>query len=133
MSTSIRATITSTRTVRGMLVLTMAMNTDTRVITVLKSWGMLWEMSIRRVSVSLVYRLMMSPWVWVSKYFMGRRCIRENRSSRMSLSIPCETFTISQLEVKVVTTPARYISAIVPRALKSPVNTGFSIPSSGVI
>ncbi len=54
-------------------------------------------MSIRRVSVSLVYRLIMSPWVWVSKYFMGRCCIRENRSSLMSFNIPWETFTISQL------------------------------------
>ncbi len=132
-STSIRATITSTSTVSGMLVPTMAMNTDTRVITVLNSWGMLWEISIRRVSVSLVYRLIISPWVWVSKYFIGRCCIWEKRSSLMSFSIPWETFTISQLYVKVVATPIRYISAMVPMAFKRPVNTGVSIASRGSI
>ena len=45
-------------------------------------WGMLWLMSCRRVSTSLVYTDMMSPWAWVSKYLMGRDSILWNRSSR---------------------------------------------------
>ena len=31
------------------------------------SWGMLWLIIWRRVSTSLVYTDMMSPWGWVSK------------------------------------------------------------------
>ena len=57
-------------------------------ITELMTWGMLWLMSWRRVSTSLVYTDMMSPWAWVSKYLMGRDSILWNRSSRRWRRVP---------------------------------------------
>ena len=63
----------------------------------LMSWGMLWLSSCRRVSTSLVYTDMMSPWAWVSKYLMGRDSILWNRSSRRRRRVPWLTLTMMRL------------------------------------
>ncbi len=55
------------RRVRGMLSTIMDTRTLTTVMVQLSSWGMLWLSIWRRVSTSLVYTDMMSPWAWVSK------------------------------------------------------------------
>ena len=73
----------------------------TRVATMVKLelmiWGMLWLNSWRRVSTSLVYTDMMSPWAWVSKYLMGRDSILWNRSSRRWRRVPWLTLTMMRL------------------------------------
>ena len=63
----IRPTMARVRMVKG----TESTIIETNVITIVTeeftNWGMVWEISWRRVSTSLVYRLMMSPWEWESK------------------------------------------------------------------
>ena len=46
------------------------------------------------VSISLVYRLISSPWVWVSKNFSGRLCIRSKRSERILATVFWDTWTM---------------------------------------
>ena len=53
--------------VRGTLSSSMLTSTLTTVTTLEIIWGMDWLIIWRRVSTSLVYRLMMSPWEWLSK------------------------------------------------------------------
>ncbi len=72
-------------------------NTPTMVIAEEISCGMPSLIISRRVSVSLVKRLINSPWVWVSKYLMGKDCIWVNRSVRIFRIAPVEMFTISRL------------------------------------
>ena len=67
------------------------------VMAELMVWGMVWLMSWRSVSISLVYTDMMSPWAWVSKYLMGRDSILLNRSLRSSSMVPWLTLTIRRL------------------------------------
>jgi hypothetical protein len=54
------------------------------------SWGMDWDIIWRSVSTSLVYMDMMSPWEWVSKYFMGRDSMWVNMSPRKRYMVPWE-------------------------------------------
>ena len=63
----IRPTISRFRMVRGTLSSSMLTSTLTTVTTLEIIWGMDWLIIWRRVSTSLVYRLMMSPWEWLSK------------------------------------------------------------------
>ena len=43
--------------------------------------GILWLKSCRRVSTSLVYTDIISPWAWVSKYLIGSASMLWKRSS----------------------------------------------------
>ena len=61
------------------------------------TWGMVWLSSCRRVSTSLVYTDMMSPWAWVSKYLMGRASILLNRSSLSRRMVPWLTVIMIRL------------------------------------
>ena len=72
---SISATITSVISVSGTLRMIMEVSTLTIVTTLEISCVRDWEIIWRRVSMSLVYTLMMSPWACVSKYLTGRRSI----------------------------------------------------------
>ena len=54
----------------------------------------LWLMSCRRVSTSLVYTDMISPWAWVSKYLMGRDSILVNSSTLSRFMVPWLTVTM---------------------------------------
>ena len=54
----------------------------------------LWLMHSLRASTSFVYRLISSPWVWVSKKLTGRSCIWLKRSALMVFSVFCETWSI---------------------------------------
>jgi hypothetical protein len=73
----------------------MLYSTPTIVTKLLISCGMDWDIIWRRVSTSLVYMDMMSPWEWVSKYFMGRDSICVNISLRKRYIVPWETYIIS--------------------------------------
>ena len=64
---SITPTMHRVRMVMGISSEIMLTSTDTMVMTLDTSWGMLWLIIWRRVSTSLVYTDMMSPWGWVSK------------------------------------------------------------------
>ena len=80
---------------------TSSTNRLTRVMTMVTRefiiWGMVWLMTWRRVSTSLVYTDIMSPWAWVSKYWMGRDSIWVNKSSRRLRMVPWLMFTIIRL------------------------------------
>ena len=69
---SITPTMHRETRVRGRSSTAMLRKAEIREMAEFTSWGKLWLMSCRRVSVSLVYTDMMSPWGWVSKYWMGR-------------------------------------------------------------
>ena len=69
------------------------------------SVGTDWPMSWRTASVSLVYVDMTAPWAWVSKYLIGRDCMRSNMSSRMCLREPCVTTAMIREYSRLVSTP----------------------------
>ena len=83
--------------VRGTSSMNMLTKDVTRVTEEFTSWGMLWLMSCRRVSTSLVYTDMMSPWAWVSKYRMGRDSMWVKSSTRRRLMVPWLTLTMIRL------------------------------------
>ena len=72
---SISATIVSVISVSGTFRKIMEASTLTIVTTLEISCVSDWEIIWRRVSMSLVYTLMISPWACVSKYLTGRRSI----------------------------------------------------------
>lgn len=86
--TIISATNARTNSVSQMLRRTIATNTAITVTMDEKICGTLCANICRSVSVSLVYRLMMSPLAWVSKKRTGSVCIWENISSRMVSEYP---------------------------------------------
>ena len=96
-TSSMTPTMTNVRQVRGTLSTSMEQRTLTMVMALLSSWGILWPIIWRRVSISLVYMDMMSPWAWLSKYLMGSVCIWVNISSRRFFSVPWETMAIIRL------------------------------------
>ena len=105
MATSITATISSVTSVNGISSTSIQANTLTTVMALLIICGMLWLIIWRRVSMSLVYMDMMSPWAWVSKYLMGKASIFSNMSFRMFRRVPWPML-ISTLDwVKDATTP----------------------------
>ena len=65
------------------LFISMAIKVAVMVIALDISWVMPWLIASRTVSTSLVKRLIISPWVCVSKYFMGRSSRRLNKSLLM--------------------------------------------------
>ena len=79
---------------RGTFKTSMETAVATRVTAELATWGTLWLISCRRVSTSLVYTDMMSPWAWVSKYLMGRDSILVNNSTLSRFIVPWLTVTI---------------------------------------
>ena len=83
--------------VRTGLRMSMVTRVAVMVMEELMTWGVLWLMSWRRVSTSLVYTDMMSPWAWVSKYLMGRASILWNRSSRSRQRVPWLMLTMMRL------------------------------------
>ena len=68
-----------------------------RVTAELITWGTLWLISWRRVSTSLVYTDMISPWAWVSKYLMGRDSMRSNNWILRRFMVPWLTVTMTLL------------------------------------
>ena len=97
MTHSITRAVSTEMTVREGQMIIMVMRVATMVMMELMPWGMLWLSSWRRVSTSLVYTDMMSPWGWVSKYWMGRDSILENRSLRRWRMVPWLTLTMMRL------------------------------------
>ena len=53
-------------------------------------------------STSFVIRLIISPCLWVSKYFMGSLTKSPKRSRRMVLTVRCESFAESM--------PCKYVN-----------------------
>ena len=49
--------------------------------------GRAWETVVEMFSMSLLIRLMTSPWEWVSRYWMGRSTILSKSSSRIRRTI----------------------------------------------
>ena len=90
-TSSIIPTMTRVSTVSGTLSTTMETSTLTTVIALFSSCGMLWLIIWRRVSISLVYSDMISPWALRSKYLMGSVCIWVNISSRRRFRVPWVT------------------------------------------
>ena len=70
---------------------------EVRVMTLDTVCGRLWDRNSRRVSVSLVKRLISSPWVCVSKKLSGRDCMWSNRSLRIRFMVPVEICIIRRL------------------------------------
>ena len=98
-------TISRVTKVSGMSSTSMQAKTLTTVMALLMIWGMLWLIIWRRVSMSLVYMDMMSPWAWVSKYLIGRDSILPNMSFRMFRRVPCPMLIRILDWVKDATTP----------------------------
>ena len=91
---SISATMSMVTMVSCQLSMHMLKNTDTMVMTLDTSCGMLWLSIWRRVSTSLVYTDMMSPWGCWSKYLMGRLSMWVNSWVRRLRRVPCVTLTM---------------------------------------
>ena len=91
---SIRATISMVTMVSCQLSRHMLKKTDTMVMTLETSCGMLWLSIWRRVSTSLVYTDMMSPWGCWSKYLMGRLSMWVNSWMRRLRRVPWVTLTM---------------------------------------
>ena len=68
--------------VSSQLMVSIITSTPTTWVTEVMSWVMLWLRLWLRVSTSLVTRESTSPWVLVSKYFIGRRLIFREISRR---------------------------------------------------
>ena len=51
-----------------------------------------WEIVVEMFSTSFVIRLIISPWLWVSRYFIGSLTRLENKSLRMVFTVYCESF-----------------------------------------
>ena len=79
---------------RGIFKISMETAVAASVTAELATWGTLWLMSCRRVSTSLVYTDMISPWAWVSKYLMGRDSILVNSSTLSRFMVPWLTVTM---------------------------------------
>ena len=90
----ISATISMVTIVSCQLSMHMLKNTETMVMALDTSCGMLWLSIWRRVSTSLVYTDMMSPWGCWSKYLMGRLSIWVNSWVRRLRRVPCVTLTM---------------------------------------
>ena len=91
---SIRATMHMVTTVSCQLIITMLAKTETMVMALETSCGMLWLSIWRRVSTSLVYTDMMSPWGCWSKYLMGRLSMWVNSWMRRLRRVPWVTLTM---------------------------------------
>ena len=102
---SIRATISMVTTVSCQLIRHMLVNTDTMVMALDTSWGMLWLIIWRRVSTSLVYTDMMSPWGWESKYRMGRLSMWVKSWTRRLRRVPWVTLTMIRALSHAASTP----------------------------
>ena len=102
---SIRVTISMVTTVSCQLIRHMLVNTDTMVMALDTSWGMLWLIIWRRVSTSLVYTDMMSPWGWESKYRMGRLSMWVKSWTRRLRRVPWVTLTMIRALSHAASTP----------------------------
>ena len=94
--TFIVATMATGRVTRAIsvsqgLIVTIMTRTPTMVHTEVMSWVRLCCRVVLMLSMSLVTRLMISPWVLESKYLSGRRASLSFTSLRMSYTMPCET------------------------------------------
>ena len=104
---SISATMSIVTMVSCQLSIHILKNTDTMVMTLDTSCGMLWLSIWRRVSTSLVYTDMISPWGWVSKYRMGRLSMWVNSLVRRLRSVPCVTLTMMRALAHAARMPTR--------------------------
>ena len=91
---SIRATMHRVTIVSCQLISTMLVRTETMVMALDVSCGMLWLSIWRRVSTSLVYTDMMSPWGCWSKYRMGRLSMWVKSLVRRLRRVPWVTLTM---------------------------------------
>ena len=88
---------TSTSNASGQLSISMLPKVMVMVINDEKTFGRLWLIICLRVSTSLVYIDMMSPWALLSKYFIGSFSMCEKRSLRSRFIVPWLTLIISLL------------------------------------
>ena len=88
----IRKAIATATNVSGRLSTSMLTKVARMVTTDRNRLGMLFPITCRRVSTSLVYTDMMSPCEWLSKYLRGSVSMWENRFLRMRSIVPCPTW-----------------------------------------
>ncbi len=86
--TVISATPEITITVIGTLRYIIITKSVVMLVADIKSWGRLCDIICRSVSISFVYRLIMSPWSFRSKNLIGRYCILPNIFTLSFLSVP---------------------------------------------
>ena len=125
--------ITTANKVNAGLKTSMAIKVTTIVKDDINTWGIDWLIICLSVSVSFVYKLMMEPLVFWSKYRIGRVCICSNISSRTRFSTPWPITTIRRVYRNVANTPSKKIHPSIPRAVYSSEKFGLSCPISGMI